>query len=64
MVAIVTGNQLGFAGSSGSVLGAAGQVGNAALGQAKKRLTSIPRQIILPFNAKTKFSLAVAPISV
>ena len=36
MVAIVTGNQLGLAGSSGSVLGTAGQLGNAALGQAKE----------------------------
>ena len=36
MVAILTGNQLGLASSSGSVSGAAGQLGNAALGQAKE----------------------------
>ena len=36
MVAILTGNKLGLAGSSGSVLSAAGQIGNAALGQAKE----------------------------
>ena len=36
MVAIVTGNQLGLAGSSSSTLGGAGQLGNAALGQANE----------------------------
>lgn len=36
MVAIVTGNQLGLAGSSGSTLGTSGQLGAAVLGQANE----------------------------